>query len=272
MRTTRGKRRAFTLLEMMIVVGIFGILLTAVLMLFVTGTRTYRQSVSVHQMRFRTQKVVDEMRAELLDAFLVSGANALDSISFQRPTPVEDTPGGELRYVDASYKIYKGNGELQQSGAGDDNLDQTDDGFPRITFQFVPLDPPAPISEAAEGFDLNNDGDRSDTFERGRLVRVVFGSDQAEVSRRDLTTDWVFKAQTPAGFTSTPTMADLEPFDLDNLDGNRDDPDPIFLIVNDQGQPDHGGQRLQIKVFTMEYIDGRPVLVYSEATVTPVNK
>ena len=93
MNLNENRATGFTLIEIMVVISVFGLILTAVMMLFLQGTKTYRQSVTMAQMRFRTQKAIDDMKSELVDARLIDSNNRLDTISFQRPTPVEDALG-----------------------------------------------------------------------------------------------------------------------------------------------------------------------------------
>ena len=173
MNLNENRATGFTLIEIMVVISVFGLILTAVMMLFLQGTKTYRQSVTMAQMRFRTQKAIDDMKSELVDARLIDSNNRLDTISFQRPTPVEDALGADPRYVQSKAEGYApilGNGDLHRLNTTDDNIATAGASHPRIIYRFVKL---VDITEAGIGFDLNNDNDMNDTFERGRIERVV---------------------------------------------------------------------------------------------------
>ncbi|MHC4778988.1 MAG: PulJ/GspJ family protein, partial [Planctomycetota bacterium] len=73
-----GKRTnttGFTLIEMMIVVGIFSVIAMAVSMVYLSGTRAYKQGVIQAQMRMQCQRTITEITRDLVDCRIIDGVN-----------------------------------------------------------------------------------------------------------------------------------------------------------------------------------------------------
>jgi len=252
-------QRGFTLLEVMMSLAFFSVIIVTISMVFISGTRTYHQSVRLAQMRMLTQRALREIRKDLGDARFLDGSNLLDQVEFQRPTPRENTLG-ELRYINTgTMEPYWGDGETEVDGSGPTHVDN------RIRFQFVRFEL---LDEAIDGVDYNRDGDQTDEFERGRIVRMLLAPDLTLISQSNITHDWVFKLVLPHAIPPDLTGAEYAAFQVDN----QGSPDPLFMLIDDDGNPDPAGGRLQVVLFNMQMIDRNPVLVRSETVITPVNK
>ncbi|GEM_PF-3148623 len=256
-------KRGFTLLEMMISVVIFVVVMAAVFLTYMSGTRLYGHSTKIAQMRTLTQLTMSRVEKDLADCMILdTGMNRLDEINFQRPTPRQNA-FGELRYVDTSTnEPFWGDGETEVDGSGETHVDNT----LRLSFVRDRL-----LDESVDGVDYNLDGDTSDVFEEGRIVRSVLpAGGGAPLETRNLCSfGVVFKPVLPAGLPHVGlTAGELAPLDIDGANG----PDPLFLIIDDAGNPDPTGGRIQVKIFTMVILDGRPMLVHRESVITPVGK
>lgn len=261
----RGAGGGFTLLEVLAATTVFSIVLIAVGATFLMGTNAYRDSVKMAHMRLLTQRALMDMRTDLMDCHLLDGSNLLDAINFQRPTPKRNLLG-DVHYINtADYQAnvnnpYWGDGETEVEGSGETHVGNT------IRLAFVPA---ALLDEAMDGVDYNRDGDRADRYERGRIRRSVFTSGGALVTERDLTQDWVVRPALPR-----PVPPELDPatelplLDVDGMGG----PDPVFLILDDDGAADGAGGRIQVRLFFLEMLNRLPVLMCAETVLTPVNK
>ncbi|MHC4600872.1 MAG: prepilin-type N-terminal cleavage/methylation domain-containing protein [Planctomycetota bacterium] len=263
----RERPGGFTLVEVMIAVGIFSVIAIAVSLLYQSGTKAYRQSVIMAQMRMQCQRTIFEITRDLVDCQIIDGANLLDRINFQKPTARRNT-FGELRLIDTSTnQPFWGDGETEDDGGATTHVGNT------VRIRFISN---AIWSEAADNVDYNRDGDMTDVYERGRIVREVFAAGSpppaAPVRTRNLTGNWVFVPQLPHATPPELGPMELQGIDIDNLDGNMDDPDPIFLLLDDAGAPDAAGGRIQVRIFNMAILNRIPVLVCYETVVTPVNK
>jgi prepilin-type N-terminal cleavage/methylation domain-containing protein len=160
--------RGFTLVEVMISVSIFAVIMVAVNLVYLAGTRTYQQSTTMAQGRMITQKVVFEMEKDLVDCRVRDGSNLLDQLHFDKPTPrirSGGNPDTDLRYFDASTLLpFWGDGETETDGSAELHVDNY------IRYEFIQA---AVLTEAADRRDYNRDGDMTDTFQRGRIVRSV---------------------------------------------------------------------------------------------------
>lgn len=261
----------FSLIEVMVTIGIFGVIMLAVNTLYLSGTRTYGDSVKLAQMRMQTQRAVHEIEKDLIDCRIIDGGNMLDQINFQKPTP-RMRPGGstaaDRRYIESGDAVNWGDGELEIDGSPDIHVGNW------IRLEFVSA---GAISEGADRVDYNGDNDLLDSFERGRIERSVWRPQPAPnppilVQRRALSGNWLFKAPIPTGQPGVPgSFTDpnlIASMDIDGLNG----PDPLFLIVDGGGSPSPTGVRIQVRVFSMSVLNRVPVSVNCASLVTPINR
>ncbi|MHC5036955.1 MAG: PilW family protein [Planctomycetota bacterium] len=259
----KAGKTGFTLMEVMVSVSIFSFIMIAVAMVYITGTRAYRQGVFMAQMRLQGTKTLTVITRELIDCRIMDGENYLDYVTYQKPTPRQNALG-ELRFVDtATRDPFWGDGETEIDGGAIPHVGNL------LRLQFVPV---ATLNEGLDGVDYNRDGDQLDIYERGHIVRIVLDMNRVELSRRILTTNWVFKPALPHAVPPAYNPVELAAMDMDDVDGNQDDPDPVFLLLDDNGLPNPAGGRIQVRLFAMEILNRVPVLEHCETVVTPVNK
>ncbi|MHC4778481.1 MAG: hypothetical protein ACYTFG_07905, partial [Planctomycetota bacterium] len=171
---------------------------------------------------------------------------------------------GDLSVINtSSNEPFWGDGDLEVFGSGEVHVGNT------IRIAFVQT---ALLSEAVDNVDYNRDGDMIDTYERGRLQRSVLDTAGNIMSQRFIAGPWVFKPVLPHAVPPELSAMEYAALDMDNLDGLQDDPDSIFMIIDDNGAPDAAGGRVQIRLFNMAVLNNGPVLVSYETVVTPVNK
>ena len=216
-------RPGFTLLEAMVAVAILsGILLTALLAIH-SGTDMTNIESARNNMERSNQEALDKLALELRDAAprVVTVAGDGSAIQFQIPVD-----------LNANGTVLDGNANIE-FGFTDRN------GAPQsgtITYRFVQNTvggQPEILDEAALGMGLNRDGDSSDRFVRGRLVRVTRVTGWPEVQDPLPIGLWIVQ---PAG----------------NLGGDVDGDgvaDPIFQL-------DAAGGRVLVNLWSM-HADGR---------------
>ena len=195
-----SSRSGFTLVELLIAAGIFGVILLALTGLFVNSTRAYRVNETISERQQDTQAAIALFQQELSLAGYRGVCSDASSNTFGQPTfavvrgsAAPDAPGDDtitIRYFDDRYS---GNacGALRTVtfSAGTDQQ-----GRPALLMQTEGITTPTPVVAGVEGLRLfgyvdNNGGLATDTmpstgfmavsieldFADGRFVRFVVG-------------------------------------------------------------------------------------------------
>jgi hypothetical protein len=201
-------------LEIIIVVVIFGVVLFALFGVFSSGDASagYLSAVTTHQGRSR--QVIEKLSRELIDARVLGLAAppGLPTIDFQ--IPVDADADGDVMTDDGL--IEWGAPEVAGPTLG---------SFVRLAFEQS-----GTLSEPADGFDYNRDGDQLDIFRLGRIVRTTQGGFRTQLGDIDVVVD-----------QADPTA------DLDG-DGQGD---PLFSF--------NGVAEIDLRLFTVNRnIDGPP--------------
>ena len=257
MRLIPHRTSGFTILELIVTSGVLGIVLFSVGSAVTTSLSFFEFTTGYGLATETSRRVVEELENDLLSArvleFGVDG-NGQPTVTYLVPVdvgedtngngildPGEDTNGtGTLDFTDGD--VSDPDGTTQWGAVEEDrpylempgNMHRTILSFERL----------GTVSEAEVDEDLNRDGDLSDRFARGNLVRETTGG-----FRRELGAGQILVGETP---------------DAD-LDGNGD-PDPLFESLQlGPGKPTACTLHLSVFVNTT---NGAQSIVHFRRTLT----
>jgi type II secretory pathway pseudopilin PulG len=234
-----ASRAGFSLLEVVVAVGVLALMMIGVAMVFKDTGFVASSEAKSNDVARTSQGALDQMTKELRESAIRVITVSADGSSIQFQIPVD---------IDGNGTILDGSGAVEYGFL--------DRGVPTkgtITYRFVENivgGRPDVLREADLRLDLNGDGDRLDSFDRGCIVRITHANGGPEVRGPALTGQCVVVAHADWGG------------DIDG-DGVAD---PIFKLDGATG-------RVQINVWTMLADDRKnPQMLRSSSSVCPRNK
>lgn len=208
-------REGFTLLEMMIVLAIFGAVMVAAISVLATGQESYNVGAIKTSLENDALRVMDLLTGSLPECRISTApqdSNNYTMLAFQVPV-VSGTA-----YWDNQGNIYWG---------AADNQDWC------MVYVFVMEET---MNEAVDTKDYNEDGDMADIFERGRIVMRIYNStvlDDANIVQ-EITLGRNFLVMLNPDDPNYPVLATTDRNGDLNMDG---EPDPIFVRIDGNYTP-----------------------------------
>jgi len=265
------RQRGFSLVEIIMVVAILALVMAAIFSLLLTASKNYQRGMALQDMLVLNDRAMTKMKKELIGArvsstgFSGEGGQDLttDYIEFQIPVDLDDGSGQLLPVSINGPNVTVNWGAPTRLG----NIT----GY-WIRYQFVTIET---VSEAAHRIDYNADNDMTDNFLRGRIVRQVFDDEIANAGRnlieeKVISGDYVFVRDPADGDDGDKAGSDGRMSRLDGRDTDTID-DPLFRVVDSNGEPVESGDRIRIDLFMAKRVHGRVELIARHKIITPVS-
>ena len=157
-------RRAFTMVEMMVVVAILGIVLGMTVIALNSASAETTMSTTEGALQNSTNQFVERLLTDLRGASRASVTVDSDGAGISFRVPVDTDSDGSVD-LDANGDPVYGATFGRTHTAGVD-----------IVYQFLPNQvggSDEELDEGALGIDVNGDGDEADSFQRGRFTRAA---------------------------------------------------------------------------------------------------
>lgn len=215
MRTS--PRRAFTLLEMMIVCAIFAVIALLMFQIFKTSQDTFDMGMAFNAVQEQATKMFQDIERDFKEArFLQAPLGSLrDHTTLVIQCPVDndgdgttvDTVGvlpnvnaGEVEWGAKKGIVTIAGLPLYQITAAQTIVltGQTDKGWYPAGYITYCFEPSETLSEATTKIDYNSDNDITDVFQRGKIIRILLDFNHREVERRAVLHDVVVN-DSPSG-------------------------------------------------------------------------
>jgi len=170
----------FTLLEVAIVVAVFGLVIATGSSLLISSTKLYQSGIKQQDSIVKFATCINKIEKFLGNASLIQSSDDIGGtwINFQVPTKVGSS---YLKIVEGADGSSVCHGPYWGDGIDVDlaSYDQTR----MIRFKFVPASGSSIVKESVVNCDINGDGDKVDEFECGRIVKVyVSGNPSVEIA------------------------------------------------------------------------------------------
>lgn len=201
--------RGFTLLEVIIVMSILIVMIGGTMYVLFSGQESFDEGSMTSFLESQAARVIDVMKDDISECLVITAsapttANNYASLTIQVPVLV----GGNY-WNPATGAVYWG-------ANGNQNW--------HITYKFEPDPLRTNVSEATDSKDYNRDGDITDSFDIGEIVKYVYSADSEIAANLQ---------ETVKLCNDVITVATNRYLDI-NEDGNDD---RIFTLCDKNGQP-----------------------------------
>lgn len=215
------KAGGFTIIEMMITIAVMSVVIAAMLLLIQSGHETYEAGLEVSKLQIYSTNLVTTISRDLKES---------------SPTRVITSNGGESIFFQVPVDL-EGDGNVLQAGTwavdwGGTSYAGVDFDSHVIEYAF---DQTGNESEAGIDDDINADGDKTDTFRKGRIVRRLYDAGMNLIEEEAIGSDFLLATGNAGG-------------DVDGDGAN----DPIFQVLDSTDIPElaNGRNVVQIVLFT----------------------
>jgi prepilin-type N-terminal cleavage/methylation domain-containing protein len=229
----------FTLLEVIIVMFILTIMLGGAMYIILSGQDTFDEGSMTSFLESQASRLMDVLKDDISEGLIITAsvpaiANSYASLTLQVPVLVGGSYWNPV------------------TGAVNWGAEGNQDWYITYAFSYVRT-----ISEAADGLDYNRDGDISDSFDIGDLVKEIYNPGGVLQQSVKLCSDIM-------------TVAGTRYADINN-DGNQD---RIFTYCNKNGQPvSSGGIGVIVNIWLGGKLGGKrnPIIVNTNMAMMLMN-